>query len=235
MRNAREIPIEEAPHPLSFVGDFFRLLSTSERERFLMGLSFYVLERGEIIYTKEEGIHSIYILAKGQGKIVQNQDHPQIVQLLKSGDIFGFVPYFTHKRYMTEATCISRSIVCTYPVADFEKLLLNNAAASIYFLKDVSDQFWSHHTLMITLTQKHLRGRLADALKLVENEYGIEDDGVTLKCKFSRNDYSELCSMTSSNVTRTLRDLEAEGVIALRGKDIAIINREKLDRVSRIG
>ena len=117
----------------------------------------------------------------------------------------------------------------------FENLLLHNAAASLYFLRDVSDQFWSHHTLLISLTQKHLRGRLADAIRFIEAEYGIEADGKTLKGKFSRNDYSELCSMTSSNVTRTLRDLENEGIIALRGKDIAILNRDKLERISRIG
>lgn len=235
MREAKRIPIEQAPHPSSFIGDFYNLLSIDERERLLMGLTFYDVPRGGVIYNKEEGIDSIYILVKGQGKIVQNRERPQVMQLLKNGDIFGFVPYFTHNKYETEATCITDSIVGIYPVADFERLLLHNAEASLYFLRDVSDQFWSHHTLLISLTQKHLRGRLADAIKFIEAEYGIEADGMTLKGKFSRNDYSELCAMTSSNVTRTLRDLESEGIIALRGKDIALLNRDKLDRVSRIG
>ena len=200
-----------------------------------MGLAYYDVPRGGLVYSPDEGIDSIYILAQGQGKIIQDREHPQVMQLLKAGDIFGFVPYFTHNKYETQASCITDSIVCTYPVADFERLLLHNAEASLYFLRDVSDQFWSHHTLLISLTQKHLRGRLADAIRFIEAEYGIEADGQTLKGKFSRNDYSELCSMTSSNVTRTLRDLENEGIIALRGKDIAILNREKLERISRIG
>ena len=235
MKDAQPIPIERAPHPSSFVPEFFDLLSTTERELLLMGLGFYEMQRGSVIYEKGDGLDYIYILARGQGKIIQDREYRQIMQLLKKGDFFGFVPYFTHNRYETESVCITDSIVCTYPIADFEELLLRNARASLYFLRDVADQFWSHHSLLMSLTQKHLRGRLADAIRYIEAEYGLEEDGMTLKGKFSRNDYSELCSMNSSNVTRTLRDLELEGIISLRGKEIALLNREKLEHVSRLG
>ena len=235
MKEAVLIPIECAPHPSSFIGELFGLMSTEEKEHLLMGLTFYEVPRGGLIYGKEDEISYIYIMAKGQGKIVQEREHPQIMQLLKSGDIFGFVPYFSDNNFMTSGYCITDSIICTYPIIDFEALLSHNAEASLYFLRDVTGQFWSHHSLLISLTQKHLRGRLADAIHFIEIEYGLEDDGKTLKGKFSRNDYSELCSMTSSNVTRTLRDLEAEGIVALNGKDIAILDRDKLERISRIG
>ena len=111
MREARKIPIDQAPHPATFISGFYGILTTEERERFLMGLTYFDVPRGGLIYSPDEGIDSIYILAQGQAKIIQDREHPQVMQLLKTGDIFGFVPYFTHNKYETRHRA-SRTASC---------------------------------------------------------------------------------------------------------------------------
>jgi CRP-like cAMP-binding protein len=93
---------------------------------------------------------------------------------------------------------------------------------------------FSHHR-MISLTQKHIRGRLAESLLLLKEKYGFEHDGKTLKVYLSREELSTLSNMTASNCTRTLTAFNGEKVIATDGRKIKILNVDQLERISRQG
>ena len=87
----------------------------------------------------------------------------------------------------------------------------------------------------VTLTQKHIRGRLAEALLVLKDTYGFEDDNSTLKICLSREDIANLSNMTTSNAIRTLSNFASEGILELSGKQIKITNMEALEKVSEMG
>jgi CRP-like cAMP-binding protein len=87
----------------------------------------------------------------------------------------------------------------------------------------------------VTLTQKHIRGRLAEALLLLRDIYGVEEDGVTLKVFLSREDIANLSNMTTSNAIRTLSTFANEKVITIDGRKIKLLDANRLDRVSKLG
>jgi len=87
----------------------------------------------------------------------------------------------------------------------------------------------------VTLTQKHIRGRLAEALLVLKDTYGFEDDNMTLKICLSREDMANLSNMTTSNAIRTLSNFASEGILELSGKQIKITNMEALEKVSEMG
>jgi CRP-like cAMP-binding protein len=87
----------------------------------------------------------------------------------------------------------------------------------------------------VNLTQKHIRGRLAEALLFLKDSYGIEEDGYTLSIYLSREDMASLSNMTTSNAIRTLSAFANEKIIAIDGRKIKIINDEELRRISNIG
>ena len=56
----------------------------------------------------------------------------------------------------------------------------------------------------VSLTQKHIRGRLAESLIVLRDTYGFEIDGKTIRAYVSREDLACLSNMTTSNAIRTL-------------------------------
>jgi CRP-like cAMP-binding protein len=88
---------------------------------------------------------------------------------------------------------------------------------------------------MISLTQKHIRGRLAESILLLKEKYGFEHDNKTLKVYLSREDLSNLSNMTVSNCIRTLTAFSGEKVIATDGRKIKILDLELLEKISRQG
>ena len=87
----------------------------------------------------------------------------------------------------------------------------------------------------VTLTQKHIRGRLAESLIFLKDTYGFEEDSSTIKIYLSREDIANLSNMTTSNAIRTLSTFAGEDVIAIDGRKIKILNLQKLERISELG
>lgn len=88
---------------------------------------------------------------------------------------------------------------------------------------------------IISLTQKHVRGRLAESLLFLMQNYGLENDGATLDIYLSREDLASLSNMTTSNAIRTLSSFASERIVALDGRKIKIIDPDELEKISRQG
>ena len=87
----------------------------------------------------------------------------------------------------------------------------------------------------VNLTQKHIRGRRAEALLLLKKNYGVEEDGATINIYLSREDLANLSNMTTSNAIRTLSNFVNEHVIAMDGRKLKIIDDERLVKISKMG
>ena len=51
----------------------------------------------------------------------------------------------------------------------------------------------------------------------------------------AREDLANMSNMTTSNAIRTLSQFASEGLIALDGRKIQILDNEELTRISRLG
>ena len=85
---------------------------------------------------------------------------------------------------------------------------------------------------MINLTQKHIRARLADALLLVHDIYGISPDDGALNVLLKRADLAALANMATANAIRILSSFAKENLIGIRGRKIKINNLKALKEIS---
>ena len=69
---------------------------------------------------------------------------------------------------------------------------------------------------------------------LCEN-YGLEDDGSTLKIYMAREDLANLSNMTTANAIRTLSAFVSEKLIVVDGRRIRILNEPQLRKISKFG
>jgi CRP-like cAMP-binding protein len=102
-------------------------------------------------------------------------------------------------------------------------------------IKVIVDELGVSNARTISLTQKHIRGRMAEALLLLRDTYGYEADGKTIRICLSREDIASLSNMTTSNAIRTLSNLASDGVIEIAGRKISIMDSTHLEHISELG
>ena len=110
-----------------------------------------------------------------------------------------------------------------------------NPRLSWFFINRLATDLGRADERTVSLTQKHIRGRLADALLFLKESYGVEEDGFTLSIYLSREDLANLSNMTTSNAIRTLSAFATERLVAVDGRKVKLLDIAKLEKISRIG
>ncbi|MBR5029945.1 MAG: Crp/Fnr family transcriptional regulator, partial [Muribaculaceae bacterium] len=159
----------------------------------------------------------------------------QILRLYRPIQYFGYRAYFAHEPYVSSASAFEASTVGSLPMDVVKNMIDNNRDLAWFFIHELSKNLGGSDTKIVTLTQKHIRGRLAEALILLIDNYGFEDDGKTLKIYMAREDVANLSNMTTSNAIRTLSAFAQERIITVDGRRIKIIDEAKLRQISKFG
>ena len=148
---------------------------------------------------------------------------------------FGYRAYFAEEPYVTTAAAFESSVVCLIPMKIIEQILRNNGSLAMLLIRLLSIDLGVSDRRVVNLTQKHIRGRLAESLIFLKESYGLEEDGATIGVYLAREDLANLSNMTTSNAIRTLSIFEKERIISLDGRKIKIIDEDRLQKISRIG
>ena len=116
-----------------------------------------------------------------------------------------------------------------------EEIINDNRQLAWFFIHELSKHLGGSDTRIVNLTQKHIRGRLAEALTVLIDNYGYENDGETLRIYMAREDLANLSNMTTSNAIRTLSAFAQERLITVDGRCIKIVDERALRTISKFG
>ncbi len=99
-------------------------------------------------------------------------------------------------------------------------------------LQDLSLKSLQSHIKMVSLSQKRMSGRVADALLYFSDEvFGSNDYDMV----FSRQELGEMTSMAKECVVRILKEFGDSGVVYSDSSKDKILDREKLIQISEKG
>jgi CRP/FNR family transcriptional regulator len=80
---------------------------------------------------------------------------------------------------------------------------------------------------MRNLAHMPVKGRVAQAILNLQNKFGVNEKGM-IDLTLSRQDLAAFAGTTYETVFRIINELTHDGIIRLEGKDIAIVEIEKL-------
>ena len=213
--------------------------SLSEAQRGLVASHLHISQykKNDEIYRNSDNTDQIYILISGKAKVQKDGvgGRNQIIRVIKPVEMFGYRAHFAGERHRTFATAFESSVVATLPMDVVEQLMRENPEVSLCIVRHLSVLLGQSDDRTINLTQKHIRGRLAEALLFLKHNYGVEEDGSTLSIYLSREDLANLSNMTTSNAIRTLSSFANEQVISIDGKKIKLVDMDELLRISKMG
>ena len=159
----------------------------------------------------------------------------QILRLFRPVQYFGYRAGFANEQHMSSACAFEPSTLGSIPMSLVKDLVSHNIKLAWFFIEELSHNLGGSDARIVNLTQKHIRGRLAEALIVLRENYGYEDDNATIKIYMSREDIANLSNMTTSNAIRTLSAFVNEKILAVDGRRIKIINEPALRKISKFG
>ena len=215
----------------------FRDLPDKEKEFLLQNHSCISLKKGEMIFHEGNRAAGVYCLASGKVKVYKEGigGREQIIRMVRPQGLIGFAAFISGNAYSASAVAIEESGVCHFDKEPFMKLIRRNPDLSMKLMRMMAIELSFSNGRTISLTQKHIRGRLAESLLVLRDTYGVENDGRTIKAYVSREDLACFSNMTTSNAIRTLSMFASESVIALDGKKISIVDPARLEKISQLG
>jgi len=218
------------------VSYIWRLLSENERETLRKCICIEHYKKNRVIYSEGDRPQYLMCLLKGKVKVykagVGGRSH--IIGVIRPIQYFAYRAYFAGEDYKTDAMAIETSTVCLVPLTVVDEIFKSNFNICQFFIKQLCIDLGISNERTVNLTQKHIRGRLAEALVFLIDNYGLEEDN-TLNIYLARGDLANFSNMTASNAIRTLSMFVKEKVIALYGRKIKIFDEVKLRKISLLG
>ena len=219
------------------MSDFWALLNSEEKRVISDNFKIQNFKKNEVIYNEGDTPSQLMYLIKGKVKVYKkgNGNRNQIIRLMRPGQYFGYRAYFANENYVTTGAAIENTQIGFLPMTLVEEHIRCNNDLAFFFIRTLANNLGQSDTRTVNLTQKHIRGRLAESLMVLHDNYGYEPNSTTLNIYLSREDLASLSNMTTSNAIRTLTSFASEQLITVDGRKIKILKEDELRRISKYG
>jgi CRP/FNR family transcriptional regulator, polysaccharide utilization system transcription regulator len=226
-----------APRQIDEIMTVWDVLTPDERQFVRNNYTVHHFKKNEMIHSEGDIPTHMMILASGKAKVYKEGvgSRAQIIRMLKPGENFGYRAIIANETYNTNVSAFEASTVYMLKADIFLSILKHNNAFCYRFLEEIASDLGASDARTVNLTQKHIRGRLAEALLMLKKKYGVEEDGATISIYLAREDLANSSNMTTSNAIRTLSNFVNEHVIAMDGRKLKIIDEDRLIKISKMG
>ena len=188
---------------------------------------------GETIFKQGTSPQGFICLKKGKVKIIRSAPNGNelIIDLKSSPDTLGIRALSTSSRYNSSAIALTQVNICLINEKAFHQLLDSCPKVFKELLGYIGERLVRADHKLISLTQKHIKSRLADTLLHLQQTVG-EDTAGYIDIPLKRSELAQLSNMTTANVIRTLAEFKWKGIIKFKNRKIKITSKETLNQLS---
>ncbi|MGC1516092.1 MAG: Crp/Fnr family transcriptional regulator, partial [Maribacter sp.] len=186
---------------------------------------------GETIY--EEGLRSnkIYLIQKGLVKC-HNMDEDGkelITSLHKADDFLGFTSFLNNSPYQESATAIETVTLTGISQEHLKEILEKNKNISLELMELLTQNITLIKAQLLQMAYSSVRKKTAQTLLQFAD---IMNTTAEEPIKISRNDLASVAGIATESLIRTLSGFKKEGLIAIEGRNIRIMELKALQYVN---
>ena len=210
----------------------FWTLSMSQIKQLCMITGFKKAKKGEIIYFSSSDLPRVFLLKKGNIKIVSvdEEGNETIKDIIQKGDLFGELSLENDKNSNEYAKALTDEVaICSFLMSDFENLLLQNPSLALSYTKFVGLKMKRIKNSYSNLISKDAKTRLYEFLKdWAEKEGKRTENRVVIKNYLTQNDMAQVICTYRQTATQLLNEMEINGLLLYNRKEIIIEDITKL-------
>ena len=210
----------------------FRTLSFGQIKQLCIITGFKKAQKGEIIYFSSSDLPRIFLLKKGNIKIVavDEDGNETIKDIIQKGDLFGELTLEADSQSNEYAKVLSDDVaICSFLMSDFEELLLRNPSLALSYIKFVGLKMKRFKNNYSNLVSKDAKTRLISFLKDWAEREGIQENKkFTINNYLTQTDIAQIICTSRQTATQLLNEMETNGTIIYSRKEMIITDIRKL-------
>jgi CRP/FNR family transcriptional regulator, polysaccharide utilization system transcription regulator len=214
-------------------GSIFKALSDPELELINSNRYEVSFKAGEMLFKQGTPSPHFLCLTTGLAKLyIEGYGKNLILSLVKPVEYILGPGSYVDNRHHYSASAVEDSTACLVDVNTFKQIMRGNPDFSDEFIRRISIMTIFNFEQFISLTQKQMNGRIADALFYLSDQiYGMNPFEMTI----SRQDLADLSGMSKESAIRILKEFKDEGILSVKGNILHILNPQQLKKISVTG
>ena len=209
----------------------FSDLTTGELEKLSAHKSCVPYKKGQTLFYEGTRPMGLFCINRGKVKVYKmgSNGKEQILFIAQPGDFLGYRSLLSEEFYGASATVLEPAAVCFIPKNDFLEILNENPSFFKRLMKAVCHELGVMEEKLSQLAQKSVRERLAATILMLKETYGMEGEGSdVIDIILSREDLANIVGTATETVIRLLSEFKSDGLIALEGKKIKVLDSKAL-------
>ena len=187
--------------------------------------------KGSVILFEDDPGDALYVVASGQVKVVLiGEDGREVIlSVLGEGTFFGEMALLDDEPRSAHVIAMEDSVVLALRREDFRARLRASPEVGIALLKELSRRLRRADDQIGSLVLLDVNGRVAELLVRLATEEG----GEKITRKVTHATIAQMIGSSRETVSRTMRELQDRGLIAVTRQDITLTDRPGLQSLSR--
>jgi CRP/FNR family transcriptional regulator len=190
--------------------------------------------KGENIFKQGAFAPYVIYIVSGLVKVYLQTGYDKHINIgiAQKGEFLAFSSVFGEKVHSYSTQAITNAEVCMIEKESLKNALLKNPE----FALQITSKNYRNERLLIeiikNLSYKQMRGKLASAIIYLSQ---IEFLNENIFENLTRQEIADFASISTESAIKFLKEFEKEGIVFLNGKNIEIIQQEKLEQLSKNG
>lgn len=187
------------------------------------------VEKGGLLFSQGEEASGFYFLVDGKVKLfkLSGEGKEKILHIIMPGSTFAEAALFGDGGYPAFAETLKKSDLIFFPRREFLGVLQQNSRIAINIIAGLSKFLRFFTTQIEELTFKDVPSRLAQFLIQLP---GARQGKVLLP--ITKSELASRIGTVSETLSRTFRKLSDEELIEVAGKEIAILDFDRLEELA---
>lgn len=214
---------------------FREMLSPQDFDKYVQARKEISFRKGEMLFDENEEADGVYFVTKGTIKLSKSGVYgkDQILRFIKEGDLIGYRSLLIGENFQAKAEAMSEVEVVFVPGEVFLHMLEVDSKLSFTMLQKFAYELGESSNTITFLAQKTVRERLAEILLLLELKLGTDPEGF-IKISLTREEIANLIGTATESAIRLISEFKHDGLIETEGRNIKILNHEKLIKLGHV-
>lgn len=193
-----------------------------------------MFKKGDVLFSEGNLLNGVYCVREGICKLskLSANGKEQIVRFIKGGDMLGYRSVLSEEPVTLTVTALKDMRACYIPKNEIFDAMKANAKFSMDMMKTVCHDLKDANMAITNMAQKSVKERLADTLIFLKETFGVDNEGY-LDITLTREEFSSVIGTATESAIRLLSGFKKDGLIALDGKRVKILNEAELLKISQ--
>ena len=183
-------------------------------------------DKGQLIILADEPGDTLFIIQQGQVKVslIHHDGKEFILDLLGAGEVFGELALLDERPRSANVTAVESTDLWMLRRSDFLHLIKKVPQISVALLEELAGRLRRTSDQVGGLALLSVYHRVAKTVLRLASDVGEEtDEGVLIRERPTHQQLANMSGTTRETVTRALGQLEQEGYLRCRGREIIIL------------